>query len=92
MKLVSGLVDEAAAVILVSYILLTGPSIPTTVQGKGFQGRMLVYPQHKDNIDSYMELGGAARNMGVKPIFSGIFGGEKPSYCGFRDHCGLWKL
>lgn len=31
------------------------------------------YPQHKDNIACYIEVGGATKIMGVYTTFSGIF-------------------
>lgn len=52
------------------------------------------YPQHKDNIACYIEVGGATKIMGVYTTFSGIFfsfvmGGEgiKIPHDSFGEHC-----
>lgn len=40
---------------------------------QGVSGAGADVPQHKDNIDSYIEFGSANRNMGINPYFLGIF-------------------
>lgn len=36
------------------------------------------YPQHKENVDNYIEFGGAARNLGVNFLLSRNMKGETP--------------
>lgn len=39
-----------------------GHSVPATVEVRGFQERILL-PQHKENTDNFVELGGEIRNI-----------------------------
>lgn len=52
-------------------------SVPTTGVIEGFQESLLV-PQHKDNIDGYIEWGLGGKIWGLIPYFGGILEVKTP--------------
>lgn len=64
-------------------------SVPIRVEIKKGSSKRILVLLSKENIDSFIEFWGPARNMGmwVKSFLVGILSCKKTSYEGFREHC-----
>lgn len=61
-------------------------SVPAKLKLTDFmKGYWYMYLAIQENIGSYIEFGGVARNMGVKSLLFWNFGGKNISCGGFRE-------